>query len=110
MNANVEFYMPDVRHGAAWLDEVKPGWRELIDLSTLDVESGQVCVLAQVFAAEAYPIEGYDWAVEDFEMTARERVDRGFTAREIDTYPYDFAALTSAWVHYLTNEKEQDDA
>ena len=38
-----------VDNGVAYLDEVKPGWRELIDLKRLDISSVRCCVLGQVF-------------------------------------------------------------
>jgi hypothetical protein len=38
-----------VAAGAAWLDEVEPGWMSLIDLDNLDVASVRRCVCGQVF-------------------------------------------------------------
>ena len=35
--------------GAAFLDEHVPGWRTRIDLSTLDLESCENCILGQLF-------------------------------------------------------------
>lgn len=42
-----------VAKGAAWLDEVRPGWRDAINLDTLDICDGHHCVCGQVFAADA---------------------------------------------------------
>lgn len=37
-----------VARGAAWLDQVYPGWERRIDLSSLDLASGCLCILGQV--------------------------------------------------------------
>lgn len=44
---------PDVARGIAWLDEEVPGWRDRINLGTLNVGELRNCVLGQVFGAEA---------------------------------------------------------
>jgi hypothetical protein len=41
-----------VARGAAWLDEVKPGWRGRVDVAELDMTLTTDCVLGQVFATE----------------------------------------------------------
>lgn len=43
-----------VARGAAWLDEQKPGWEDLIDFDTLDLSSCSLCVVGQVFACGPY--------------------------------------------------------
>ena len=40
-----------VLNGASWLDENYPGWWKTIDLVKLDIVSGNLCILAQVFAS-----------------------------------------------------------
>lgn len=35
--------------GAAFLDEFRPGWHDLIDTDTLRMEHGSACILGQVF-------------------------------------------------------------
>lgn len=42
-------YAAKVAEGIKKLDATKPGWRDLIDVQTLDLESCSVCVLGQVF-------------------------------------------------------------
>lgn len=42
-------YAAKVAAGIKKLDADKPGWRDLIDVQTLDLESCSVCVLGQVF-------------------------------------------------------------
>ncbi len=38
-----------VEDGAAWLDEARPGWADLVDLNILDLDDPRCCVLGQVF-------------------------------------------------------------
>jgi hypothetical protein len=42
-----------VVRGTRWLDHVRPGWRDSLELATLDLSNGGQCVLGQVFAEEA---------------------------------------------------------
>lgn len=42
-----------VARGARWLDGVRPGWRDALELGRLDIRSATNCVLGQVFAHEA---------------------------------------------------------
>jgi hypothetical protein len=42
-----------VARGVRWLDGVRPGWRDALELSRLSLASGHDCVLGQVFAEEA---------------------------------------------------------
>lgn len=39
-----------VARGAAWLDSQEPGWADTIDVATLNMRSGDLCV-----AGQAYP-------------------------------------------------------
>lgn len=55
-----------VNAGIALLDREQPGWREKIDLDTLDLASCSVCVLGQVFGdyddgIDALGVSGYDY-------------------------------------------------
>lgn len=42
-----------VARGAAWLDDVRPGWRDQVSLDAIDLNSNQRCVMGQVFAGES---------------------------------------------------------
>lgn len=55
----------NVTRGVAWLDNTAPGWRDLIDVDTVDLVDYDACVLGQVFRAEgcAEGTTGYDYAV-----------------------------------------------
>ncbi len=48
-----------VARGVALLDEKVPGWRERIDIETLDIESPQRCIVGQ-------PCGGYETAMRRF--------------------------------------------
>ena len=42
-----------VARGTWWLDQVRPGWRDALELGRLDLAHGGHCVLGQVFSEEA---------------------------------------------------------
>ncbi len=54
-------YIENVKRGAVLLDKERPGWRDEINLSTLDLADGCFCILGQVFG---YYSDGV-WAVFD---------------------------------------------
>jgi hypothetical protein len=64
-----------VARGARWLDGVRPGWRDALELRRLDIHSNVNCVLGQVFAEEAaahpfrYP-SGFSYAAMEVIPTA----------------------------------------
>lgn len=94
-----------VEAGAAWLDRVKPGWPQLIDLQRLDMSMPTSCVLGQVFEEEAlhddYTPSGYTWALDehDDEFAGDPELDSvwqnayGFEAMADAQYP----ELQAAW-------------
>ena len=47
-----------VVRGTRWLDHVRPGWRDSLELGTLDLSNGGQCVLGQVFSEEAAAYAG----------------------------------------------------
>lgn len=91
-----------IERGAAWLDEVRPDWREHINLATLELSSGYHCVLGQVFNDEVEDPDGdgFDYAVAHVVPVPAPRtpwlVDHGFDAKNFDYDP-----LTAAWREYL---------
>lgn len=46
-------YEPAVLKGIAWLDEIKPNWRELIDWGMLDMTNANWCIAGQVFKGQS---------------------------------------------------------
>jgi hypothetical protein len=118
-------YTERVKRGAALLDKVRPGWRNTIDLSTLDLSSGCLCILGQVFkhydcglyAVWNIDMDKYDsleeWTASDGFKTA---IAHGFTidyTRGFALAPsykdYDegdeWDALQEAWVAELSTEE-----
>lgn len=109
------FYDARVAAGVAYLDEAVAGWRERIDMDTLDLRSGLNCVLAQVYGRDFYDVRS---AIEDSVDRAPISADtqdvpgstywcerRGFTVTETDaerTEQLRWEALQAAWVAELT--------
>jgi hypothetical protein len=89
-----------VERGAAWLDEVKPEWRTLIDAEILRMYSPQFCVLGQVFSVEAHEAglsNGYSYAFHVApEVSARWVIDHGF-----ESSGEDYSTLRAAWLGFL---------
>ena len=57
-----------VARGARWLDGASPGWRDAMALRSLNLSSGESCLLGQVFAQAAGADErpygsGYEYAL-----------------------------------------------
>ena len=63
MNVNDEDIETQVARGAAWLDERKPGWENLVDIDKLVMSDSDNCIAGQVFRDEA--AEHPDWHVTD---------------------------------------------
>jgi hypothetical protein len=40
-----------VRRGAAWLDQVKPGWEQMIDIRQLNLRQFESCTIGQTFGS-----------------------------------------------------------
>jgi hypothetical protein len=99
-------YTKNVKRGAALLDREQPGWRDQIDLSTLNLSNGCFCVLGQVFGLYE---EGlcFLWNTDVFydSSTAENAVEHGFTI-DISRMPFRdeedaWRALQEAWVKEL---------
>ena len=92
-----------IERGAAWLDEVKPGWREIIDTENLRMYSGVSCVLGQVFSVEAYEHDcsnGYGYAFYlANESSAWWAINHGFESGG-EAYFH----LREAWLDFLAEE------
>lgn len=77
-------YTAKVNAGIALLDSEKPGWRDKIDLGTLDLGSCAVCILGQVFGE-------YETGIDELDING---YDYGFNG---DNY----RELTAAWKEAL---------
>jgi hypothetical protein len=104
-----------IEKGAAWLNKVKPEWRDLVDISDLDLASGFYCVLGQVFHDEAEEYgyaDGFDYAIgyvvpvppaSAFNQNrAAWMEEHGFDLRYVPSI--DYRPLTATWQRYLTDE------
>lgn len=100
-----------VAKGAALLDERKPGWVGLIDLSTFDLSCTDRCILGQLYRNDG-PDDGF-WnglkilGLEDENLDggADEGFDNYFD-REIDLLP----ALQKEWVRVITILRQRREA
>lgn len=63
MNPTIE---QRVARGTAWLDQVRPGWRDAVEPAALQMYSACHCICGQVFAEASsdHNVSGFDWAVE----------------------------------------------
>lgn len=89
-----------IEKGAAWLDEVKPEWRSLIDTEALRMYSGDSCVLGQVFATDATEAgisNGYSYAYHE----ANEASYRWATGLGFESGGEDYFTLRAAWLGFL---------
>ncbi len=77
-------YKDVVQAGIELLNSEKPGWRNLVDLNTLRLESCDVCVLGQVFGS-------FDNGLEELGIDSYESKDYGFNT------DYSMQELTQAW-------------
>lgn len=57
-------YEPAVLKGIAWLNEIKPNWREIIDWGMLDMRNPHHCILGQVFHNNEKWSTGFTYGIE----------------------------------------------
>lgn len=98
-----------VTRGVDWLDENGPAdWWDRVDTEILDISDGMVCILGQVFAADANEIgvcSGYLYVLDGHCPAV--------PGDWFDTQPYGFCGLgfepnevlTSAWVEVIDARK-----
>ncbi len=80
-----------VRLGAQWLDTERPGWEDQIDLSSLQLASGDHCVCGQLWmgqfqeAMDSYYNSGYEGKKysDPFEVALEVIEDDGFNAVDL---------------------------
>lgn len=104
-------YREEVARGVALLDELKPGWRELIDTDDLSMQMGTRCVLGQVFGNDDddswYGENGYFRGLkllglsDDGAYNRNTSAEHGFMIND-DDWRYDrWDILQSAWAEVL---------
>lgn len=68
-----------VEKGAAFLDEIRPGWEFEIDLRKLELSNSCRCVLGQLYVDEAErSSSGFAWATGGNIMSVTDAVVMGF--------------------------------
>ncbi len=92
------FHSPNeaARAGAVLLDSQVPGWAEKVDLSALDVQDPNYCVLAQISGVD------YDEGARQLNMTPGAAETHGFFVpgdTESASVTAIYNALTDAWAH-----------
>lgn len=89
----MEVMNQNVARGAAWLDDIDSGWYKKIDISQLDISSGESCICGQVFLDKVNEINidedyfcydnGFEYAHADLlEGDPTAAVLLGFAARD----------------------------
>lgn len=83
-----------VQRGAAFLDEHYPGWRQRINLETLDMRFWDYCVLGQAISPDrTFEAMG---KMNNFDLQPY-----GFVAPELD--PSFYPILTELWKEEIAN-------
>jgi hypothetical protein len=91
-----------IARGADWLDEQKPGWELMIDLSSLDLTDPCLCVLGQVFNHGEYAVAGYHWARNEL-IDSDEVVACGFTFSTLSSHDTAWQILNDEWAAFIKN-------
>lgn len=79
-----------VAAGAAWLDTNRPGWSELVDPATLNINDGCLCVLGQVYGH-------YFQSPNDARWADKERDQYLADVYGFNGDPREMQALNAAW-------------
>jgi len=88
--------------GAEFLDEMRPGWAEQIDLADLDMGSCYRCVLGQLGGA-------YGGTVEDLAIDGEDEVQLGFM-RLAGEGGHAWQMLREAWTAEIVKRRETTQA
>ncbi len=88
-----------VAKGSQWLDQKQPGWRQKINIDTLDVESMYNCVLGQVFGSFSHAIHdcGIPLSILDWGFCCPIKY-----SRDKSVVSQAFGKLTAAWKKVLS--------
>ena len=94
-------YENRIERGAAWLDEHHPGWRDKVNVDTLDLSDCTMCVLGQLSGQEG---DNWPTVVRSFDLTFAEVNSLGFSLIRFldDSMDGLFVHLTNEWKQYLT--------
>jgi hypothetical protein len=81
--------------GAALLDQMRPGWANVINLNRLDLRGEYCCVLGQLYGSYSKGVQ----QVFGEQLTREGALGHGFNqmSAPIDTYVQRWEALNAAW-------------
>jgi hypothetical protein len=85
--------------GAAFLDEKRPGWWQLINLGTLDLQDGCTCIGGQLAGAGQL----YVHFVTELGLSYSDEIEYGFDGDEDGS---EYEALTAAWRDLIARRRE----
>lgn len=95
-----------VARGAAWLDEVQPGWERRIDLSKLELRSACRCVLGQLYGT--FSESAFFYRHGDYTYEWSESIPFGFILpleKDTDGVEYwsdaEYPRLDEAWISLI---------
>lgn len=99
-------YEAEIARGMAWLDAERPGWRERLDRTRLDMSNPDRCPLGQEFGSSRPDGTGYYYAVATFDF---DPVALGFTVElsrshwkeELERDVSRYRQLTREWLEAL---------
>ncbi len=102
-----------VARGATLLDQERPGWYKEIDLDLLDMEGGDVCVLAQLFGEgpgdhEAYVRGAAALFGSEVGHQHADSAAHGFITKADESYTV-YGDLTEAWKRVIRATRNADD-
>lgn len=100
-----EHIIERVVKGAAYLDTIRPGWEDEIDLEILDITDASCCVLGELYAdevpADDEHLNGYDYATKKFSWSIGDAAAHGFTVASWGE-PKQWEELQAAWEELIT--------
>ena len=105
-----------VERGATWLDKRCPTWFQEINLDTLDLGSGNYCILGQT--AKCLAPRASRWFGADYDTVCKRygfhawskwMEDHGFNTDFFNNY-ITYEMLDVAWTEYILNRREQEEA
>lgn len=105
-----------VARGAAWLDEVAPGWERKLDFGKMEMRECSRCVLGQVFSdmvgqllpgSKHVALDGFDVATCLPESAGRHFASLGFDL--MTPVPTEWEELHAAWQTLVKDRFDRGD-
>lgn len=90
----------EVRAGAAWLDEHKPGWHDVVDTYDLRMANCSNCVLGQLFG-------NYNSAMRQLRLDEKQAKDLGFNGGGGVFRAVDYHILAAEWCVAIKERRDK---